>query len=45
MNLTKTFGQGVGIRVSSENELEIVFAHDRDFRTKGSRKNVRNIEY
>lgn len=41
----KTFKEGVGIRVNRDNELEIVFANDRDFRTRDLRKINKNREY
>lgn len=41
----ETFKQGVGIRVNQDNELELVFAHDRDIDKRGLRKIERNKEY
>jgi hypothetical protein len=41
----KTFQQGVGIRVNQDDELELVFARDRDIEMKGLRKIKRNKEY
>lgn len=41
----ETFKEGVGIRVNQENELELVFAHDRDIDKRGLRKIERNKEY
>ncbi|KAH4153835.1 hypothetical protein HBI95_049920 [Parastagonospora nodorum] len=41
----KTFGESVGIRVNADDELELVFAHDRDFEKRGLRKIERNKEY
>jgi hypothetical protein len=40
-----TFNQGVGIRVSSDNELELVFASDRDVDKRGLRKIEKNVAY
>jgi hypothetical protein len=40
-----TFKEGVGIRVNQDNELELVFAHDRDIDKRGLRKIERNKEY
>jgi hypothetical protein len=40
-----TFKEGVGIRVNQDNELELVFAHDRDVGKRGLRKIERNKEY
>jgi hypothetical protein len=40
-----TFNQGVGIRVNSDNELELVFASDRDLDTRGLRKIEKNVAY
>jgi hypothetical protein len=41
----KTFSESVGIRVNADDELELVFAHDRDFEKRGLRKIERNKEY
>lgn len=41
----KTFSEGVGIRVNRDDELELVFANDRDLGTRGLRKIERNKEY
>ncbi|KAI8933242.1 hypothetical protein NX059_009873 [Plenodomus lindquistii] len=41
----KTFSESVGVRVNTDNELELVFAHDRDLGTRDLRKLVRNTEY
>lgn len=41
----KTLGEGVGIRVNNDNEVELVFAQGRDFDTSGLRKLERNKEY
>ncbi|KAH6625560.1 hypothetical protein C7974DRAFT_455777, partial [Boeremia exigua] len=41
----KTFSEGVGVRVNAENELEIVFANDRDTGTRNLTKIVRNRAY
>lgn len=41
----ETFKEGVGIRVNRDNELELVFAHDRDIEGRGLRKIERNKEY
>jgi hypothetical protein len=41
----KTLGESVGIRVNTDNEVELVFAHDRDFDTRGLRKLERNAAY
>ncbi|USP76453.1 hypothetical protein yc1106_03727 [Curvularia clavata] len=41
----KTLGESVGIRVNADNEVELVFAHDRDFNTRGLQKVKQNIEY
>jgi hypothetical protein len=40
-----TFNQSVGIRVNSDNELELVFASDRDVDTRGLRKIEKNVAY
>ncbi|KAH7086797.1 hypothetical protein FB567DRAFT_51523 [Paraphoma chrysanthemicola] len=40
-----TFRQGVGIRVNNDNELELVFANDRDIEKRGLRKIERNTAY
>lgn len=40
-----TFNEGVGIRVNTNNELELVFAHDRDIGSRGLRKIQTNKEY
>lgn len=40
-----TFNQGVSIRVNKNNELELVFASDRDFDSRGLRKIEWNKEY
>ena len=45
INSIRTYAEGVGVRVNKDNELELVFAHDRDFETSGLRKLTRNIEY
>ena len=42
---TKTLGQAVGIRVNADNGVELVFAHDRDFNTRGLQKVKQNTEY
>lgn len=41
----KTFSESVGFRVNSDDELELVFANDRDFATRRLRKIERNKEY
>jgi hypothetical protein len=41
----KTFKEKVGIRVNKNNELELVFAHDRDIGRRGLRHIERNREY
>jgi hypothetical protein len=41
----ETFKEGVGIRVNQDDELELVFAHDRDIGKRGLRKIERNKEY
>ena len=41
----QTFKEGVGIRVNKDNELELVFAHDRDIDKRGLRKIEPNKEY
>ncbi|KAJ4315981.1 hypothetical protein N0V94_005673 [Neodidymelliopsis sp. IMI 364377] len=41
----ETFKEGVGIRVNNDNELELVFAHDREFVAGNLRKIERNKEY
>jgi hypothetical protein len=40
-----TFNEGVGIRANANNELELVFAHDRDIGSRGLRKVQTNKEY
>jgi hypothetical protein len=40
-----TLNQGVGIRVNKDDELELVFASDRDLDSKGLRKIERNVVY
>jgi hypothetical protein len=40
-----TFNQSVGIRVNNDNELELVFASDRDIGTMGLRKIEHNKAY
>ncbi|KAF3008608.1 hypothetical protein E8E13_007914 [Curvularia kusanoi] len=40
-----TFNEGVGIRVNADNELELVFAHDRDIGARDLRKIQKNREY
>jgi hypothetical protein len=40
-----TFKQGVGIRVNGDNELELVFASDRDLDVRGLRKIEKNVAY
>jgi hypothetical protein len=40
-----TFNQSVSIRVNSDNELELVFASDRDVDTRGVRKIEKNVAY
>lgn len=40
-----TFNEGVGIRANADNELELVFAHDRDIGSRGLRKVQTNKEY
>jgi hypothetical protein len=40
-----TFNQGVGIRVNGDNELELVFASDRDIETRGLNKIIKNKVY
>ena len=34
----KTYSEGVGVRVNTDNELELIFERDRDFRTMNQRK-------
>ncbi|KAF2124603.1 hypothetical protein P153DRAFT_301968 [Dothidotthia symphoricarpi CBS 119687] len=41
----ETLRQNVGIRVNSKEELELVFAHDREIETRELRKIIRNKEY
>ena len=41
----KTLGESVGIRVNADNEVELVFAHDRDFETRTLQKVRPNKEY
>ncbi|KAH7414107.1 hypothetical protein DE146DRAFT_639322 [Phaeosphaeria sp. MPI-PUGE-AT-0046c] len=41
----KTFSEGVGVRVNTDDELELVFANDRDFHARKLRKIERNKEY
>jgi hypothetical protein len=41
----KTLGEGVGIRVNTDNEVELVFAHDRGFDTRSLQKVQHNKEY
>lgn len=41
----ETYKEGVGIRVNNDNELELVFSHDRDFATGTLRRVERNKEY
>jgi hypothetical protein len=41
----RTLGEGVGIRVNKDDQVELVFANDRDFETRGLRKLQRNAEY
>lgn len=41
----KTLGEGVGIRVNADNEVELVFAHDRDLNTRRLQKVQQNKEY
>jgi hypothetical protein len=41
----ETFKQGVGIRVNQDNELELIFAHDRNIEKRGLRKIEQNKEY
>jgi hypothetical protein len=41
----KTFNESVGVRVNADNELELVFAHDQGFVTRGLRNLSRNTEY
>ncbi|KAF2692145.1 hypothetical protein K458DRAFT_381971 [Lentithecium fluviatile CBS 122367] len=41
----ETFRQAVGIRVNDEEELELVFANDKDIETMGLRKIVPNKAY
>lgn len=41
----KTLGESVGIRVNTDNEVELVFAQDRDFNTRGLQKVKQNAEY
>jgi hypothetical protein len=45
INSIRTYAEGVGVRMNKDNELELVFAHDRDFETSGLRKLTRNREY
>ena len=40
-----TFNQGVGIRVNNDNELELVFASDRDIDSRGLRRIEKNHVY
>jgi hypothetical protein len=40
-----TLNQGVGIRVNKDDELELVFASDRDLDSRGLRKIERNVVY
>jgi hypothetical protein len=40
-----TFNKGAGIRANGDNELELVFAHDRDIGSRGLRKVQMNKEY
>ncbi|EUC27998.1 hypothetical protein COCCADRAFT_110268 [Bipolaris zeicola 26-R-13] len=41
----KTMKEGVGIRVNQDNELELVFAHDRDIEKRYLKKIQSNKEY
>jgi hypothetical protein len=41
----ETFKEGVGIRVNKNNELELVFARDRNIRNRGLRQIAQNREY
>lgn len=41
----KTFSEGVGIRVNADDELELVFANDRDCEMRRLRKVEKNKEY
>ncbi|KAF2030503.1 hypothetical protein EK21DRAFT_88825 [Setomelanomma holmii] len=41
----KTFKQAIGIRVNNDDELELIFASDRDFDSKGLRKIESNKVY
>ena len=41
----KTLGEGVGIRVNADNEVELVFVHDRDFDIRRLQKVQHNKEY
>jgi hypothetical protein len=41
----ETLKEGVGIRVNNNNEVELVFSHDRDFAAGNLRKIERNKEY
>ena len=45
MDSIRTFREGVGVRVNQDNELEIVFANDRDFGTRHLRRINENSEY
>jgi hypothetical protein len=45
LDSVETFKQGIGIRVNQDNELELVFAHDRNIEKRGLRKIERNKEY
>lgn len=41
----KTLSESVGIRVNVDNEVELVFAQDRDFNTRGLQRVKQNTEY
>lgn len=41
----KTFQESVGIRVNQQDQVELVFAHDRDIEARGLRKIERNKAY
>lgn len=45
LNSIETFKEGVGIRVNHDEQLELVFAHDRDLDNRGLRHIERNKVY
>jgi hypothetical protein len=45
INSLKTYQEAVGVGVNSDDELELVFAHDRDVGARSLRKVVLNKAY